>query len=334
MDYQPNNNYGSSQNSNLDEVYQTMSVSSNQVELTPDENSGQNSQADPQAQSQPDSCQALPNNDHTNSANSVWVTLNSVNTNNAVKVTPDGIKYIPWSQAWRMLKDKYPDAREEITEFPEYERAKDGRWYATGRTVDYRKTSAGVQVEVSIVIGNQRFICRRPVCAAGGFNKIIMNPNYNDINTAQMRCLVKAIAMAGLGLNLYYGEDFEEGPQSPGQGQQFANFRRVGNRPPQGNQVASAPQQPNPQASGQPRDLKVNTKSDLLKLGQRTMFRLPNGQTISAASLLLKAFEERRNAQANGGEVGMYYNAYHQLAGDKRNQELFSQLSMALGLKK
>lgn len=267
-------------------------------------------------------------------ADTVWATLNSINTNNAVKVTPTGIKYIPWSQAWRMLKDKYPDAREEITEFPEYEMDKNGHWYATGRTVDYRKTSAGVQVEVSVVIGNQRFTCRRPVCA-GGFNKIIMNPNYNDINTAQMRCLVKAIAMAGLGLNLYYGEDFEEGPQSAGQDQQYANFRRVGNRQPQVNQAGRAPQAPQPQV---PNTRKVNinqlAKSDLLKLGQNTLFTLPNGRTINASSLLLRAFEERKNAQTNGGEVGMYYNTYYQLACDKRNHELFSQLSSALGLKK
>lgn len=38
-------------------------------------------------------------------------------------------------------------------------------------------------------------------------NKPIQNPNSMDINTAMQRCLVKAIALHGLGLYLYQGED-------------------------------------------------------------------------------------------------------------------------------
>lgn len=70
----------------------------------------------------------------------VWETLSAIDPTKAVKEMPNGLKYIPWSQAWRMVKERYPEAREEITEFPEYECDRAGRWYATGRTVDYRKT--------------------------------------------------------------------------------------------------------------------------------------------------------------------------------------------------
>lgn len=38
-------------------------------------------------------------------------------------------------------------------------------------------------------------------------NKAIANPDAMAINTAMMRCLVKAIALTGLGLYLYSGED-------------------------------------------------------------------------------------------------------------------------------
>ena len=38
-------------------------------------------------------------------------------------------------------------------------------------------------------------------------NKPIANPNAFDINTSMQRCLVKAIALHGLGLYLYAGED-------------------------------------------------------------------------------------------------------------------------------
>jgi len=38
-------------------------------------------------------------------------------------------------------------------------------------------------------------------------NKAISNPNAMDVNTAMQRCLVKAIALHGLGLYIYAGED-------------------------------------------------------------------------------------------------------------------------------
>ncbi|MBU3096321.1 DUF1071 domain-containing protein [Acinetobacter baumannii] len=41
-------------------------------------------------------------------------------------------------------------------------------------------------------------------------NKAIANPNAFDINKAMMRCLVKGIAVHGLGLYIYAGEDLPE----------------------------------------------------------------------------------------------------------------------------
>lgn len=41
-------------------------------------------------------------------------------------------------------------------------------------------------------------------------NKAIANPNAFDVNSAMMRCLVKAIAAHGLGLYIYAGEDLPE----------------------------------------------------------------------------------------------------------------------------
>lgn len=41
-------------------------------------------------------------------------------------------------------------------------------------------------------------------------NKAIPNPDAFQINTAMMRCLVKAIALHGLGLYIYAGEDLPE----------------------------------------------------------------------------------------------------------------------------
>jgi hypothetical protein len=44
-------------------------------------------------------------------------------------------------------------------------------------------------------------------------NKAISNPNAMDVNTAMQRCLAKAIALHGLGLYIYAGEDLPEGAE-------------------------------------------------------------------------------------------------------------------------
>ena len=43
-------------------------------------------------------------------------------------------------------------------------------------------------------------------------NKAIANPNAMDVNTAMQRCLAKAIALHGIGLYIYGGEDIPDEP--------------------------------------------------------------------------------------------------------------------------
>ena len=46
-------------------------------------------------------------------------------------------------------------------------------------------------------------------------NKAIANPDAFQVNTAMQRCLVKAIALHGLGLYIYAGEDLPDGAEKP-----------------------------------------------------------------------------------------------------------------------
>lgn len=46
-------------------------------------------------------------------------------------------------------------------------------------------------------------------------NKAIPNPDAFAVNTAMQRCLVKAIALHGIGLYIYAGEDLPEGGAKP-----------------------------------------------------------------------------------------------------------------------
>ncbi|WFD52940.1 DUF1071 domain-containing protein [Lactobacillus phage CV244] len=66
-------------------------------------------------------------------------------------------------------------------------------------------TIAGCEVEASVIIEGQKFSSQLYVM--DNHNKTVMKPNYSQINKTQMRALVKALAFAGLGLNVYAGED-------------------------------------------------------------------------------------------------------------------------------
>lgn len=112
--------------------------------------------------------------------------------------------YLSWANAWGMVKKAYPDSNYKITEFPEYIQTKNG-WEPTGRDVDYRQTSAGVEVETVVTINGESYSSK--LFVMDNRNKPVFSPNYFDINKTQQRALVKALAIAGLGLNVYAGED-------------------------------------------------------------------------------------------------------------------------------
>ncbi len=118
-----------------------------------------------------------------------------------------GLDYLSWAKAWTLVKRAYPDANYRITEFPEYILTKDG-WVATGREVDYRQTAAGYEVEAVVTIEGQDYSSKLFVMDYR--NKALSKATYFDINKTQQRALVKALAIAGLGLSVYAGEDLPE----------------------------------------------------------------------------------------------------------------------------
>lgn len=145
---------------------------------------------------------------------SVFETLSKIDVSNHVKVIKmrkgPALKYVSWAWAWNIVKSKYPDATREIEEYPEYQYdQKEGRWYATGQMLDYRITPAGCEVKVTVTIQGEKYSERLYVMDMR--NQPVQNPNLAQINKTQQRCLVKALAMAGLGLNLYAGEDLPMG---------------------------------------------------------------------------------------------------------------------------
>ena len=116
---------------------------------------------------------------------------------------PYSMSYISWSWAWGELKNSYPDASYEIHD-----------------NITYPDNT--VEVRVSVTIKGQTHMMWLPVMDYK--NDAKKNPTSKDISNSRMRCLVKAIAMHGLGHYVYAGEDVPEGnaeaPQSEGKAEE------------------------------------------------------------------------------------------------------------------
>lgn len=102
------------------------------------------------------------------------------------------LDYLPWSTAVREVSKLYPTFTWEFTNF-------DG--------LPYLATPAGFFVECSVTIEG---ITRKQMMPVMDHrNNAMMEVKATDINKAQMRALTKAIALHGLGLSLWSGEDAE-----------------------------------------------------------------------------------------------------------------------------
>lgn len=116
-------------------------------------------------------------------------TLLRVNVSGHVE-KKSGFSYLSWPFAVAELRKRHPDATWEVMRF-------DGR--------PYMDTQAGVFVEVAVTVNGITLSQIHPVLDHR--NKPIKEPNAFDINTSIQRALVKAIALHGLGLGVYAGED-------------------------------------------------------------------------------------------------------------------------------
>lgn len=141
---------------------------------------------------------------------SVYETLSAIDVSKYLKTKGEGryaLKYLSWAHAWKLLKKYYPDTLSPVNiEFPEYLKDPQTRhWYATGRDVDYRLTNAGCEVQAKIIIAGNTYKCSLYVM--DNRNHVVHNPDLAMINKTQMRCWVKCLALAGLGIDVYAGED-------------------------------------------------------------------------------------------------------------------------------
>lgn len=138
----------------------------------------------------------------------------SINVNDKVE-KKDGLSYLSWAYAWAEFKKIYPEAIYEIKRF-------DGKPYIYDENLGY-------MVFTSVTAESLTYEMWLPVM--DGKNKAMKSESYTyttkygektveaatmfDVNKTIMRCLVKNLAMFGLGLYIYAGEDLPEEAKEP-----------------------------------------------------------------------------------------------------------------------
>ena len=135
---------------------------------------------------------------------STFEILDAINVNEFTD-TKGKYTYLSWTYAVRELLRVAPNATWEIHEYES--------WHTHGSyRQPYMKTDVGYFVKVTVTIDGISRTQVHPVL--DNKNHTLLEPNAFQINTSIQRCLAKAIALHGLGIYIYAGEDLPE-PAKP-----------------------------------------------------------------------------------------------------------------------
>lgn len=141
---------------------------------------------------------------------STFETLNNINVNDKIE-EKNKLNYLSWTWAWTEFKKACPTATYEIVKFG------DGKPYFydenTGYMVYTRVTVDDVTHEMWLPVMdyNNNAMKDVPYKAKTKYKEVEVQPaTMFDINKSIMRCLTKNLAMFGLGLYIYAGEDLPE----------------------------------------------------------------------------------------------------------------------------
>jgi hypothetical protein len=201
-----------------------------------------------------------------------FATLNAINVSAHVE-KKGGFSYLSWPFAVAQLRLADPTATWEVRRF---------------NGLPYLATDAGVFVEVAVTVQGVCLSQIHPVL--DGRNRPLMAPDAFQINTSIQRALVKAIALHGLGLYIYAGEDL------PQPAQDAANDAGAGDAPAPATDVKrTGPFITGPQQA-KIMKLVVETGTDLQRLLAHfaigKLSELPSGEFIRVT----RSLESRRAA--------------------------------------
>ena len=104
------------------------------------------------------------------------------------------LTYLSWAWAWAEALKADEDATYKVEMFGDK---------------CYMDINGTAMVFVTVTMFRKAVTCQLPVMDFK--NKAILNPDAFAVNTAIMRCMTKALALHGLGLYIYSGDDLPEG---------------------------------------------------------------------------------------------------------------------------
>ncbi len=131
---------------------------------------------------------------------SVFETLSTIDVTSYVE-KKGGLDYLSWATAWSLLKKYYPKSARKI-----YEHDHTGLNFFTDGQTAY--------VKVGITVEGEEHIDMLPVMDYRNKSISIDKMTSFDVNKTIQRATAKAIAMHGLGISLWTGEDLFDNNQT------------------------------------------------------------------------------------------------------------------------
>lgn len=143
---------------------------------------------------------------------SVFDTLSAVNVNEYIE-KKDGLTYLSWAWAWQVVLGYYPNATYEVIKNDDrlpYFADLNGAMCYTQVTIEGMTR----EMWLPIMDSKNKAMKDKPYTYTTKYGeKTVEAYTMFDINKTLMRCLVKNLAMFGLGVYIYAGEDLPEPPK-------------------------------------------------------------------------------------------------------------------------
>ena len=136
---------------------------------------------------------------------SVFERLSAINVNEHVEKKKD-LSYLSWAWAWSATKRECPDATYKVLD-TDYDESL-GFMCHTTVTIE----GETLEMWLPVMDGANKSMLKRSYTYSTRFgDKTVESATTFDINKTIMRCLVKNLAMFGMGIYIYAGEDLPEG---------------------------------------------------------------------------------------------------------------------------
>ncbi len=204
----------------------------------------------------------------------VWDNLSKIDCSDKVEKKMN-LSYLSWAWAWGVLQEHYPQAT-----YLFYQGENDIPY------VQFPDGTAEVRCRVSI----DNLTREMTLSVMDNRNNAIQNPNSRQVNDTKMRCLVKCLAMYGLGHYIYAGEDVPSSDKEEPK-QESKNMAKV-SKP-----VEKPVEEPKDDKGEEWADLFVKSFLDLAKL-QKTKEGMTSYYKSNTADLttLREKFPEKKEA--------------------------------------